>query len=143
MDAMTTYSIRELRAKAGQILDSLAEGEEVIITRRGKPCAVITSVPPSNGSSRADESGQMPEESTDESARPRLSIEELRGRVAGAWPEWVAHGEAPNELPLHALRDEFPMMDNADELTFAELQQFIKGLHHFTPPETGESIDGH
>lgn len=44
MDAMTTYSIRELRAKAGQILDSLAEGEEVIITRRGKPCGKLVAV---------------------------------------------------------------------------------------------------
>ena len=41
---MTTYSIRELRAKAGQILDSLAEGEEVIITRRGKPCGKLVAV---------------------------------------------------------------------------------------------------
>ncbi len=43
---MTTYSIRELRAKAGQILDSLAEGEEVIITRRGKPCARLAPIAP-------------------------------------------------------------------------------------------------
>lgn len=35
---MTTYSIREFKARASQILRDLAEGDEVIITRRGQPC---------------------------------------------------------------------------------------------------------
>ena len=139
---MTTYSIRELRAKAGQILDSLAEGEEVIITRRGKPCAVITSVPPSNDPLKADESGQMSEDATNEETLPHLSIEELRGHVVGEWPEWVARGEAPVKRPLHTLRDEIPNSNSTDELSLEELQQFIKGLHHFTSPDTGETIDG-
>lgn len=43
---MTTYSIREFKARASQILRDLAEGEEVIITRRGKPCGKLTAVPP-------------------------------------------------------------------------------------------------
>ena len=43
---MTTYSIREFKAKASAILRELEDGDEVIITRRGKPCAKLTPVPP-------------------------------------------------------------------------------------------------
>ena len=35
---MTTYSVREFKARVSEILRGLEEGEEVIITRRGKPC---------------------------------------------------------------------------------------------------------
>ena len=35
---MTTYSVREFKAKTSEILRNLKEGEEVIITRRGRPC---------------------------------------------------------------------------------------------------------
>ena len=45
---MTTYSIREFKAKASAILRELEDGDEVIITRRGKPCARIMPVPPSD-----------------------------------------------------------------------------------------------
>ena len=41
---MTTYGIREFKAKASEILRELDAGEEVIITRRGKPCAKLTYV---------------------------------------------------------------------------------------------------
>ena len=41
---MTTYSIREFKAKASAILRELEHGDEVIITRRGKPCGKLTSV---------------------------------------------------------------------------------------------------
>ena len=41
---MTTYSIREFKAKASEILRELKEGDEVIITRRGKPCGRLTAV---------------------------------------------------------------------------------------------------
>ena len=34
---MTTYNIREFKAKVSEILRALSYGEEVIITRRGKP----------------------------------------------------------------------------------------------------------
>ncbi len=44
---MTTYSVREFRARISEILRSVEEGEEVIITRRGKPCGKVTPVPPS------------------------------------------------------------------------------------------------
>lgn len=35
---MTTYNVREFKAGVSRILRDLDEGEEVIITRRGKPC---------------------------------------------------------------------------------------------------------
>ena len=41
---MTTYSIREFKAKVSEILRNLKEGEEVLITRRGQPCGRLTSV---------------------------------------------------------------------------------------------------
>ena len=44
---MTTYSIREFKARVSQILHDLDDGEEVIITRRGKPCGKPTAVPQS------------------------------------------------------------------------------------------------
>ena len=39
---MTTYNIREFKASVSKILRDLDEGEEVIITRRGKPCGKLT-----------------------------------------------------------------------------------------------------
>ena len=42
---MTTYSIREFKAKSSEILRNLDEGE-VIITRRGKPCGRLVAVQP-------------------------------------------------------------------------------------------------
>ncbi len=44
---MTTYGIKEFKAKASEIIRDLKEGEEVIITRRGKPCGKLISVSPS------------------------------------------------------------------------------------------------
>ena len=35
---MTTYSVREAKARLSEILRDLDRGEEVIITRRGRPC---------------------------------------------------------------------------------------------------------
>jgi prevent-host-death family protein len=45
---MTTYSIREAKARLSEILRDLDRGDEVIITRRGRPCGRLTAV---NGSS--------------------------------------------------------------------------------------------
>ena len=41
---MTTYSIREAKARLSEILRDLDHGEEVIITRRGRPCGRLTAV---------------------------------------------------------------------------------------------------
>ena len=45
---VTTYNIREFKAKLSEILRKLDDGEEVIITRRGKPCGKLspTAAPP-------------------------------------------------------------------------------------------------
>ncbi len=50
---MTTYSVREFKAKVSEILRSLEDGEEVIITRRGKPCAKLVHVEPETKGSLA------------------------------------------------------------------------------------------
>ena len=41
---MTTYSIREAKARLSEILRQLDRGDEVIITRRGRPCGRLISV---------------------------------------------------------------------------------------------------
>ena len=41
---MTTYSIREAKARLSEILRDLERGDEVIITRRGRPCGRLTAV---------------------------------------------------------------------------------------------------
>ena len=43
---MPTYTITQFKAKAGEIIDNLEDGDEVIITRRGKPCAKLEPVEP-------------------------------------------------------------------------------------------------
>ena len=43
---MTTYGIREFKARASEILRTLEDGEVVIITRRGRPCGKLTAMPP-------------------------------------------------------------------------------------------------
>lgn len=41
---MTTYSIREFKARVSEILRAVDNGEEIVITRRGKPCGRLTPV---------------------------------------------------------------------------------------------------
>lgn len=40
----TTYGIREFKTKVSEILHGLNGGDEVIITRHGKPCAKLMPV---------------------------------------------------------------------------------------------------
>jgi len=42
---VTTYGVREFKARLSEILSGLEEGDEVIITRHGKPCARLTAAP--------------------------------------------------------------------------------------------------
>ncbi len=42
---MTTYSVREFKAHFSEILSGLEDGDEVIITRRGKPWGRLTTAP--------------------------------------------------------------------------------------------------
>ena len=41
---MTTYNIREFKAKISEIISTLEYDQEVIITRRGKPCGRLMPV---------------------------------------------------------------------------------------------------
>ena len=43
-DDMTTYNIREFKSKISEIINTLEYDQEVIITRRGKPCGRLTPV---------------------------------------------------------------------------------------------------
>ncbi len=63
---MTTYSVREFRARMSEILQSVEDGEEVIITRRGKPCGRLTAV---------------------SSSQQKPSLRTLRGAFADVLPE--------------------------------------------------------
>ena len=65
---MATYGIREFKARASEILRNLEAGEEVAITRRGKPCGKLTGVPPVD-------------------AVPQLSLATLRGAFRDILPE--------------------------------------------------------
>ena len=66
---MPTYTITQFKTRASQILDDLYDGEEVIITRWGKPCAKLTSIP-------------LPVEK-------KRSLAELRGILATSeTPDW-------------------------------------------------------
>ncbi len=41
---MKTVSVREAREKIGSLLDAVSAGENIVITRRGKPVAQLTSI---------------------------------------------------------------------------------------------------
>ena len=40
----TTYSVREFKARVSEILRGLDDGDNVIITRHGKPCGKLTPI---------------------------------------------------------------------------------------------------
>ena len=44
MERVTTYGVREFKARVSEILRDLEQGGDVIITRRGRPCARLTPV---------------------------------------------------------------------------------------------------
>ena len=64
---MATYGIREFKARASEILRNLEAGEEVVITRRGKPCGKLIAPP--------------------DDAAPQLSLATLRGAFRDILPE--------------------------------------------------------
>ncbi|MFH2130984.1 MAG: type II toxin-antitoxin system prevent-host-death family antitoxin [bacterium] len=45
---MKTVSVREAREKIGSLLDAVSAGEEIVITRRGKPVAKLTTIETEN-----------------------------------------------------------------------------------------------
>lgn len=44
---MATVTVRELRNRGGEVLDRVAAGENVIVTRAGKPVAELRALPKS------------------------------------------------------------------------------------------------
>ena len=83
---MTTYSIREAKARVSEILRNLDHGEEVIITRRGRPCGRLTAV--------------------DTSGDDKPSLATLRGALTDAEYQdfqdikgiWETHAELPEGM---------------------------------------------
>ena len=41
---MQSVSAKELKNRTGEVLRRVGEGEKVLITKRGKPCAILTPV---------------------------------------------------------------------------------------------------
>ena len=82
---MPTYTITQFKTNASQILDSLNEGEEVIITRRGKPCAKVTTISPTTEGKRSSRSlmGALATPNT-----PNLNQEELQALIREIRDEW-------------------------------------------------------
>ena len=66
---MAAYGVTEFKARLSEILRNLDDGEEVIITRRGKPCGRLTPIPhpaeqkPSLGTLRGAFSHHLPDAS--------------------------------------------------------------------------------
>ncbi len=76
---MATYGIREFKARASEILRNVEECEEVVITRRGKPCGKLTGVPPS------EENPALMALREKYSSLPDLDFEELQTTIKGFW----------------------------------------------------------
>lgn len=46
MQTMDYITVRELRSESGQVWDRVEAGEEIVITRNGKPFALLLHTPP-------------------------------------------------------------------------------------------------
>ena len=91
---MPTYTLTQFKAKAGEIIDNLEDGDEVIITRRGKPCGKLTSVtesvePTQKKRSLAELRGAYADPDT-----PDLEFDELQAIIKGCWKNF---GELPED----------------------------------------------
>ena len=76
---MATYGIREFKAHLSEILRDLEAGDEVIITRHGKPCARLTAAP-------EPDDGKLPLSSLrDKSPTCRMSRTKSSSRQTKIW----------------------------------------------------------
>ena len=84
---MPTYSVREFKAHVSKILNNLESGEEVIITRRGKPCAKLTAVLEQEAEEPSPRSlmGILASPNT-----PDWEYEELQGHIREVRDAWKA-----------------------------------------------------
>ena len=80
---MTEYSISEFKAKASEILRDLKDGDEVIITRHGKPCGVLKAPPPPKDPTRtiADLRGSLAGKLADATWEDFQELKKIWGRV--------------------------------------------------------------
>ena len=88
----TTYGIGEFKARLSEILRALEEGEEIVITRRGKPCAKLTLPAP------AEANGAAPEEKPFPKLQP------------GQSPEGILRDYLPKATPEHFDRSQYPQI---------------------------------
>lgn len=84
---MPTYTITQFKAKASKILNSLEAGDEVIITRRGKPCGKLTAMQEPDAEKRSPRSlmGILATPDT-----PDWDYEELQGHIREIRDAWKA-----------------------------------------------------
>ena len=69
---MTSIGIRELRQRASEVLRRVEDGETIEVTDRGRPVALLTPVPQTDGLERlrADGEATPPQASLDTLAEP-------------------------------------------------------------------------
>ena len=92
---MPTYTITQFKTRTGEILDSLNAGEEVIITRRGKPCAKLTAMPEPAVEKRSLRSLRGILATNDDD--PGMDFDELQAYIKGLWKNF---GTLPEEEEL-------------------------------------------
>jgi len=83
---MKTATVRELRNRYSILLRWIGGGEEIVITRRGKPVARL--VPERGAHHRAVNWSTSPEVRRDRRREPRLSAKAaaaVRAESSGAW----------------------------------------------------------
>lgn len=84
----TTFGIREFKARISEILKGLDAGSEVVITRRGEPCAKLVSVqqPPREQPSLASLRGALADlpDATYEDFQEIKAVWEPRSPSSGA-----------------------------------------------------------
>lgn len=127
---MTTYGIREFKARVSEILRNLENGEEVIITRRGKPCGKLTAAPPPEGENPALAALREKYQSL-----PDLEFEELQATIKGFWKVRPLPGDDGNRS-LATLRGAF--RDTLPAATWDDFQEIKKIWEPRSLPEFDE-----
>ena len=115
---MTTYGIREFKSRVSEILRNLENGEEVIITRRGKPCGKLTPVPPPDGENPALAALREKYQSL-----PDREFAELQATIKSFWKVRPLPGEEGNRS-LATLRGAF--RDTLPTATWEDFQEIKK-----------------
>ena len=128
---MTTYGIREFKSRVSEILRNLENGEEVIITRRGKPCGKLTPVPPPEGETPALAALREKYQSL-----PDLEFAELQATIKSFWKVRPLPGAEGNR-PLATLRGAF--RDTLPTATWDDFQEIKKIWEPRPLPDTDDA----